>query len=124
MKFWEMISILRNEQKELETILNDPIWSRYLRWYQKLSLHIQNQNRTILDAEVPIELCQKALSLSKHSFYLHKGYLYRSSETISTDSSRNVLSAFDVYSRFGASCIEEVLEKDSCRVVGLNKLNS
>jgi len=110
MKFWELTSIFRDDPMTLEQALQNPRWNTYLGWLRNLPQHVHNQDRQVLDAVLPTELEEHAIQRCKLRFQIRDDFLIRLPGPIAA---RNSLTATDVYSRFGASAIEEVLEYGS-----------
>ncbi len=116
MKFWELISIFAFEKATLSLVLDRPNWKQYGEWYQMYATHVGAQDRSILDAVVPDELCREALALSRQKYVIRDGQL-----TTYTDDDaklhRELLTPVQAFNRFGGSALEEVSEKGSYIIV-------
>jgi len=110
MKFWELTSIFRDDPMTLEQVLQNPRWNAYLGCLRNLPQHVNDQDRQTLDAVLPTELEKDAMQRCKLRFQIRDDFLIRSPGPIADQDS---LTATDVYSRFGGSAIEEVLEYGS-----------
>lgn len=115
MKFWELISAFRSETPILTTVFFDPQWHKFQTWYTQSSALINTQNREILDAEVPDALARAVASKSALRFWYYPDMklLRLAKFDYFPEQARQMLTALEVYDRFGGSWIEEVLEKGS-----------
>lgn len=115
MKFWELISAFRSERDILEFILGKPQWKEFGDHFKNFTSLVKEQNRTILDQQVPYELIKEVCQMSKLKFYLYDTNL-RSTKLFGDDNFEE-LSSLEVFLRYGGECIEEVFEYGSM-VVG------
>ena len=116
MKFWEFESVLRGEDEKIFKVLDEPKWATYLEWHENFDAHVKNQNRNILDAELPDDLCRQALAQSKLKFYIQGDVLKKFQGKLTRRTPYLLLDALEVFDRFGGSSIEEVLEFGSSRI--------
>jgi hypothetical protein len=116
MKFWELISVFRNEKENLKAVLDKPELEKYRFYYNNLHSLIEQQDRSLLDEEIPFELAYEVCELSKMKFYLfYENQIQTLRNSIQTERELfEEISVLDVLIRFGGSCIEETLEKNSC----------
>ncbi len=118
MKFWELTSAFRSETENIKTVLEKPIWTKYKTYFDNLDLLVKQQDRNILDEEIPFELAYEVCQLSKIKFWL---YYKRQSNQLTnfkqgTEEPFEEVSALDILTRFGGSYIEETLEKSMCDI--------
>lgn len=119
MKFWELISAFRSETNNVKTVLENPIWKKYKAYFDNLDLVVKNQDRKILDEEIPFELAYEVCQLSKVKFWLY----YKQQPHLltrwkqGTNEPFEEISAVDILVRFGGSFIEETLEKSVSEVI-------
>lgn len=120
MKFWELNSAFRSERDILEFILGKPQWKEYGDYFQNYKSLVNEQNRAILDQQVPYELIKEVCQMSKLKFYLYGTNLH--STKLFGDDHFEELSSLEVFLRYGGASIEEVLEKGSLGVgkIGLS----
>lgn len=120
MKFWELTSAFRSERDILEFILGKPQWKEFNNHFKNFTSLVKEQNRTILDQQLPYELIKEVCQISKLKFYLY-GTNLRSTKIFGDDNFEE-LSSLEVFLRYGGECIEEVLEKGSLGVgkIGLS----
>lgn len=113
MKFWQFISLFRDEESLLELVLKEPQWALYCQWYSDFEQHARNRNLFVLDAEMPDELCRHALRLSRKRFYIRGDHLdlYMPGERILP--THRGMTAIEAFDRFGGTVLEEVFEKGS-----------
>jgi len=111
MKFWELTSAFREEPDILAKVLGQDKWRKYIEYYERLDEIIRDQQREILDGELPFELCYEVAEKSKKEFWLayekQPQVLY--SYKASIESLERLL-ASEVLVRFGGNKIEEALE--------------
>lgn len=117
MKFWELISAFRSERDILEFVLGKPQWKEYDDYFKNFSSLVKEQNRAILEQQIPYELIKEVCQMSKLKFYLY-GTNLRSTKLFGDDNFEK-LSSLEVFLKYGGSCIEEVLEKGS---LGVDKI--
>ncbi|WP_373552268.1 hypothetical protein [Haliscomenobacter sp.] len=118
MKFWELISAFRSEKDIVEIILGKPQWKEYGGYFQNFSSLVKEQNRAILDQQLPYELITEVYQMSKLKFYLY-GTNLRSTKLLGDDNFEE-LSSLEVFLKYGGACIEEVLEKGSLDMDRIN----
>lgn len=108
MKFWKLVSVFREQMGDLRSGLQDLHQHTQVQWLDQFTRHVREQNRPILDAEIPNDV---VLALAKDlgvQFILNGTVLRRSNST-----EEETISAREVVIRYGASALEEVLEKGS-----------
>ena len=112
MRFWELVSVFCDESHIIKATLQDERWAEYRRWYDQYSLFVGPQNREILDAEIPDELCRNIVSQSIKKYALFRGENLRRGEQPHPlgETPLEVLSALEIYDRFGGRCFEEIKE--------------
>ncbi|MEO7690363.1 MAG: hypothetical protein ABIS51_13855 [Sphingomonas sp.] len=112
MKFWQLGSILRADEWSLigEVAETRADWAFLQEWASNWTSLVNTQDRSKLDAELPVEFVREMLSLSQVTLFLaHDGWL-RSYQLSGSDLSISALSAFN---RFGGTAIENALEYGS-----------
>jgi len=124
MKFLELISAFRYETHILDIVLQDPKWKQYKAHYEAVNSLVIDQNRKVLDEEIPFDLGYEVCEKSKLKFWLY--YLMKpqvlSSRQQKTEEEFEEISALDVWIRFGGTVMEDALEKGSSEVIS-RKLN-
>jgi len=70
MKFWELTSAFREEPNILHQVLTQDQWVNYYKHYKRLDEIVQNQERDILDEELPFDPCYEVAIKSKQEFWL------------------------------------------------------
>ena len=121
MKFWELASAFRDEESILKSTLRDPKWQAFRDNYENLESIIKNQNREILDQEIPYQLAFEVCSQSNKKFFYYPSRLPKLLSTFqwqrnSPNEVMEILSPVDILKRFGGSKIEEVFEKSYTEV--------
>jgi uncharacterized protein YfaA (DUF2138 family) len=114
MKFWQLLSIFRDEHELLTEVLKKDKWVYYQKNYKTLENIINQQQRDILDCEVDNELLEEIVSKSKKVIYwsLSDGKIY-SYKNISTTKEIQISKAISL---FPHDSIEEVFEKSESSV--------
>lgn len=107
MSFWQLVSIFRDDPFSLERLFQTTKWNMYFDWFKNFARHVNQQDRQILDTVLPSELVNEAMQCCCLQFLVRDGFLYRWREKTAV---QGVLSATDVYNRYGGAAIEEVLE--------------
>jgi hypothetical protein len=137
MKFWELTSAFRSETNSLVYILSKPEWEKYKTYYDNIENIVQQQDRSILDEEIPFHLAKEVCEISQQKFFLYykrKPHLLISYE-ITLNEPFEEVSAFDILLRFGGSFIEETNERtesdvtprkldDKIEVLGANNVTN
>jgi hypothetical protein len=106
MKFWELVSVCRSKPHLLDRLADRPDWSDYLDWYHDFDRLVRIQDRTKLNAEVPEEACVHVLTALHMPYYEADGHI-RLRRHNRTD---RVVTAVDIYRRFGGAYLEDVNE--------------
>jgi len=122
MKFWELTSAFRSETENLELVLEDPKWIIYKAHYDNLKSSVQQQDRAILESEIPFDLAYEVSTKSNLKFWLYykKTPHFLTSWKQGTDEPFEEISASDILVRFGGSVIEETLERSVSEVTPRN----
>ena len=118
MKFWQLVSLFRDEEPVLESVLKDPQWALYFQWYSDYEQHAKSRNTSLLNAEMPDVLCRDAARLSKKNYYVHQEHLYRYDvhrdhlypPALRMPTGASLMSALEAFEKFGGTALEEVLE--------------
>jgi len=113
MKFWQLVSLFRDEEAVLLAVLQEPQWALYLGWYNDYEKHASGRNQNVLDAEMPEELCRRAVSQSKKKYYVHDNHLYRYYSEVQIPAGISLMTALEAFEKFGGAALEEVLEFSS-----------
>lgn len=118
MKFWELTSAFRTETENLKKVFDKDCWKKYKIQYENLETIVANQDRKILDEEVPFQLAKEVCELSKLEFYLYyKDIPHRlTTWKQGINDEYEVLNASDILFRFGGDFIEETLERSITEV--------
>jgi hypothetical protein len=107
MTFFQLVSIFRSDLTTLRQVLQDPRWQAYSDRLANIDQAIANQDRRVLDASIPTELCVEAMKASNLRFKCEAGHLHLVADT---DRSSCSIAAVDVYNLYGGAIIEEVIE--------------
>jgi hypothetical protein len=112
MKFWQLVSVCREEPKILKKTLEDLQWNEYLELYNIFDDLVENQVRKKLDQIVPKELVIDVLKKYNKNMYISEGYL-RLRPLGSQDMKITLIEAFYKY---GGEYLEEVMERGSVKI--------
>jgi hypothetical protein len=120
MKFWEMVSAFRGQTSIVENVLQSSMWQdEFWGKYQDFERLVERQDRSILDALVPIELSRE-IAARCHELRFHfdpeKRTLHKFVSGRVYDDKQVVMTMLEVHDEFGGSIIEEVIEKGSANV--------
>jgi hypothetical protein len=110
MKFWELVSVCRDEPELVERLADSPDWADYADWWRRAL--IANQERDKLDHELPDDLCRHVLSGSKVRYRILHGHVRRAAD----DGEDQTYSAIEIFDRYGGGALEEVGEFGSWRI--------
>lgn len=116
MKFWELTSAFREWEAILREVLAGPRWREpYLRQYDQLDTLCDRQDRSVLDALVPIELSREVALKCPERFAFNPGnrHLYLAREDGYVPPGFRAMSAVEVHDEYGGYAIEEVREYGS-----------
>jgi len=109
MKFWQLISIFRNEENIIKEELLKDNWKIYLSIYENYEFIVKNQKREFLDIQVDEELLRTICKKSKKIiFYATRSQELYSYENKDTDSKITLAEAVE---SFDHNSLEEVFEK-------------
>ena len=103
MKFWQLISSF--EKENLDSVFGKPKWDKYRKYFANYYLIVTEQDRTILDSDIPAELAEELCLVSDKKFYLYNQDEFEQ------------INCLAVLTRFGGEYIEETIEKGSSIVV-------
>lgn len=117
MKFWELTSVMRGETDALQAVLRDPRWRQYDQWYSRLAQYVNAQDRAVLDAEVPDELCRSALARSSVKYYVEEEWLRMAVPGKPLPKNCQQLTALEAFGRAVGSALEEVQEYGSFKIL-------
>jgi hypothetical protein len=106
MKFWELVSVTREEPELMDRLLDNPDWHGYHSWYTNYGQLVRRQDRQKLDSELPDDISRHILTASRAKYYLSDGFI----RTRPHGSSNAVMSAAEIYERYGGSLLEDVQE--------------
>jgi len=118
MKFWELISAFRSEKENLNSVLEKPVWQKFKVNFQNIEKLVNQQNRKILDEEIPFQLAKEVCEKSKLTFYLY----YESNPKIltswkkETDEKFKIFTPLDILLKYSGNFIEAILEKGSIQI--------
>jgi len=113
MKFWQLVASFKNE--DLIFVLSKPQWKKFKTNFENYKEIVSQQNRDILDSEIPFDLVKEVCEKSELKFYLYydnRRYILRSYK-LGTGKVLEQITPFEVFLRFGGELIEETLEKGS-----------
>ena len=118
MKFWELVSAFREAPEPLREVLTSDRWGEpYGRWYAAFDRLVTEQDRSVLDAIVPLELSREvALRCPLAIFYVAAlGVLRHVLPDGLDDKGQPLLelTALEVHDQYGGAIIEEILEYGS-----------
>jgi hypothetical protein len=114
---WELESHFRDDPSALFEVPRSPKWHKEMDWHTKLDALVDRQDRDVLDSGVPHELAQAALARSRKQYCLEGKYLHSTADApLRHDPAHEVLSALQVYERYGGAALEQVLEKTRAEV--------
>jgi len=117
MKFWELDSAFREEPKILRQVLKQRKWRNYYKHYKNLDKIVKNQQRDILDEELPFDLCYEVAEKSKREYWLafeqQPQVLYSYRPNIENLES---LLPSEILVRFGGDKIEDARERTETNV--------
>jgi hypothetical protein len=115
MKFWMLVSLMRDEREVLREVLRQSRWARYAVWFNDFERIVREQDRSILDAELDAELCREALAACKIRYSIRDGVLRRLPDH-ADETEHEILTALQVLEAYGGEALEEVHEYGSHRV--------
>jgi hypothetical protein len=118
MKFWELASVMGEEEPVLEAVLRQNEWQKYHAWYQTYDQLVTSQDRERLDTILPDALIKDVLGKARLRYYLDETSfpeqsILRGRRVNDADVEMSALTAFE---RFGGMVLEDTLEKGSYRV--------
>jgi hypothetical protein len=114
MKFWQLLSIFRDEDSVLLSTFSQKKWKKYFDHYREIESIVSNRRRDMLDAQIDNELLTEVGSKSKKVVFLsdskNKIYSYENgSAKIKIPISKGI-------EMFPHDAIEEVFEKSESDV--------
>jgi hypothetical protein len=112
MKFWELISVCRDEPELLERLADSPDWAEYVDWWRNERVLIVNQDRDKLDHQLPDDLCRHVLTGSNVRYRILQGHV----RWAANDTEEQTYRAIEIYDRYGGSALEEVKEFGSYQI--------
>lgn len=115
MRFWELVSVCRDEPGIVERLVDRPEWTGYLEWYRGYRDLAYQQERDKLHAELPDDLCVHMLRESRVEYYESDGHIRV--RRFGQDDDRTV-TAVEILQRYGGSLLEDVLEAGLARIPG------
>ncbi len=120
MKLWEAVSAFRNATDALDAVFGSDKWRPvYFEAYSHFDELVRKQDRTTLDALLPLELTRE-IAARYHTvnfrFYPKDRALRVANPQCVTADEFLELTALEVHDRFGGSVIEEVFEYGSAYV--------
>jgi hypothetical protein len=116
MKFWELVSLFRDETEVLEKGFAEKRWSDFQDMFYDYDFLVSAKHDEVLDKIVPDLLMQKlaALSSKQYIFDAKNNVLKRH---LATDKpNTDVLSMQAVIEKFGDTFLEEIEEKGSFKL--------
>lgn len=119
MKFWALVSTFREEKDVLMNVIIRPEWELYFSWYKNYDTLVKEQKRELLDAEMPVEFCLSVLSACNWKFTLCENRFGQGkvlARVLEDDESCVMLTATDVYMRFGGDSLADIQEYGVCYI--------
>ena len=120
MKFWEAVSAFRDDKETLDEVFGSDKWrTAYFESYSHFDELVRKQDRTVLDALLPLELTHEIAARyhkAKFSFSPRDRILRAASAERVTGDNLLEMTALEVHDQFGGSVIEEVSEYGSAHV--------
>ena len=120
MKFWELISAFREYPEILEIVLSKNKWrDDFYENYSQIDKHIQEQNRSILDKEVPLELTKEICEKCPIEFiinFTNSTLRVYNPSLVNKDDIITIISCNKVHDLFGPAVIEEIGEYGSVKI--------
>ena|ERR1700754_1966409 len=113
MKYWHLMSIMRDEKEIVESEFLKPKWAEYLGYFRNDHAIVVNQQRNILDKELPDELVNNVLSKSSKHLYISEKIKIRTYRVFDSDEEISLLKAAELLS--GAD-LEEAFEKTEVNI--------
>lgn len=114
MKFWQLLSIAREEKNGHELILRiastRPNWKRYEWLVGNFSSLVDAQDRDALDSIVDTDFVVAVLGEIRQNLYLSSDNWLRSWQFNPED---QVISVLDAFTRYGTDAVDEAFEKGS-----------
>jgi hypothetical protein len=111
MKFWQLVSMFGDHHSaRLREVLSTSRWSQYSDWLSDYEAIIRRQDRRILDADLPDDLCSNALALVGLEFYIQNQNVYLYTPDTCPEKPARLLTATEVHDRWGPNAIDEILE--------------
>lgn len=117
MKFWQMITICSDKSGILIKTLSQKKWQEYLHWYENFNYLVGERDRNKLDAIMPTKLIEELLSQ-------YDKVLYETSDNLRSyrfSDDDIMISYFEVYKKYGADILEDVIEKGSMSALNRKK---
>ena len=120
MKFWEALSAFRDDKETLDEVFGSDKWqAAYFEAYSQFDDLVRKQDRTVLDAFLPLELTHEIAARyhkTKFKFSPKDRILRAAREERVTGDDLLEMTALEVHDQFGGSVIEEVSEYGSAHV--------
>lgn len=116
MKFWQLVAMFRPNLDRLSMLLTDSRWEQYRAWLQDYDSIVRQQRREILDGIIPDDLCRSALQTVGLRFYIKNKNVYLYTPESCGEVPAQLLTATEVYDRWGPNAIEEILEYSSIQL--------
>lgn len=113
MKYWHLMSIMRGEQGIVESEFLKPKWTEYLVYFRNDHAIVINQERNILDKELPDELVKNVLGKSSKRLFISEKTKIRTYRVYDSDEEISLLKASELLS--GAD-LEEAFEKTEVKI--------
>jgi len=111
MKFWELHPLIDDPSLLADEQFRNK-WHWFCKWLEEIKRIVNEQQRSILDAELPEELVVSALWSSKIRFVWSGGYL----RCFGNEPGPSDFSAVEAFLRFGGHALDEAYEYGSYRV--------
>jgi hypothetical protein len=117
MKFWELISLFREEIEVLEKGLAEKKWHEFQDMFYDYDFLIQSSGRDLLDKIVPNELIMKLATQSQQLFSLDtKERILRKNLNTQGLINNEVLSMLFVIENYGYEALDELEQHGSFKI--------
>jgi hypothetical protein len=116
MKFWELVSLFRDETEVLEKGLAEKRWSDFQDMFYDFDFLVSAKHDEVLDKIIPDLLMQKLAALSTKQYTFDAKNKVLSKQNATEETKLEVLSMQAVIEKFGDSFLEEIEEKGSFKL--------
>lgn len=118
-KFWELVSVCSSSKHRniLASELSNIADKRFHSWLLDFDNLVKSQERSKLDAEVPLDVCNLVFGKFDETYVQVDGTIRKQQSNIPFDRSKaKFLSISDIFSKFGGKAICEIEEYGSYKL--------